>query len=86
MTFRDRGTLFMILFVPLIQLVLFAYAIHMDVKNIPMVVADQSMGPASRSYVDALVQSGYFEIASKSSQIRDRSSLPLIGGMPNLDL
>ena len=65
MTFRDRGTLFMILFVPLIQLVLFAYAIHMDVKNIPMVVADQSMEPASRSYVDALVQSGYFEIVAR---------------------
>lgn len=55
----------MILFVPLIQLVLFAYAIHMDVKNIPMVVADQSMEPVSRSYVDALVQSGYFEIVDR---------------------
>lgn len=51
----------MILFVPLIQLVLFAYAIHTDVKNIPMVVADQSKGSASRSYIDALTQSGYFE-------------------------
>ncbi len=64
MTLRDRGTLFMILFVPLIQLVLFAYAIHMDVKNIPMVVADQSMDQASRSYIDALVQSGYFVVVS----------------------
>ena len=64
MTLRDRGTLFMILFVPLIQLVLFAYAIHMDVKHIPMVVADQSMEPASRAYIDAMVQSGYFDIVS----------------------
>jgi drug efflux transport system permease protein len=60
-TFRDRGTLFMILFVPLIQLVLFAYAIHTDVKNIPMVVSDQSFGSDSRSYIEALTQSGYFE-------------------------
>lgn len=64
MTFRDRGTLFMILFVPLIQLVLFAYAIHMDVRHIPMAVSDQSMGPASRAYIDALVKSGYFDFAS----------------------
>jgi ABC-2 type transport system permease protein len=62
MTFRDRGTLFLILFMPLIQLVLFAYAIHMDVKHIPMVVADQSLDHASRAYIDDLVQSGYFDI------------------------
>jgi ABC-2 type transport system permease protein len=67
MTFRDRGTLFMILFVPLIQLVLFAYAIHMDVKNIPIVVADQSMESDSRLYIDALVQSGYFEVVSTAA-------------------
>jgi len=67
MTLRDRGTLFMILFVPLIQLVLFAYAIHMDVKNIPMVVADQSKDKTSRSYIDALVQSGYFDVALTTS-------------------
>jgi ABC-2 type transport system permease protein len=62
MTFRDRGTLLLILFMPLIQLVLFAYAIHMDVKHIPMVVADQSLDQASRSYIDDLVQSGYFDL------------------------
>jgi ABC-2 type transport system permease protein len=67
MTFRDRGTLFMILFVPLIQLVLFAYAIHMDVKNIPIVVADQSMESGSRLYIDTLVQSGYFEVVATVS-------------------
>lgn len=54
----------MILFIPFVQLVLFAYAIHMDVKNIPMAVSDQSMGPASRSYINALVQSGYFDIVA----------------------
>jgi ABC-2 type transport system permease protein len=67
MTFRDRGTLFMILFVPLIQLVLFAYAIHMDIKNIPIVVADQSMEADSRLYINALAQSGYFEVVATAS-------------------
>jgi drug efflux transport system permease protein len=59
---RDRGTLVLILLIPLIQLVLFAYAIHMDVKHIPMVVADQSLDSASRSYLDDLVRSSYFDI------------------------
>jgi len=62
MTFRDRGTLLLILFMPFIQLVLFAYAIHMDVKHVPMAVADQSLDRASRAYVDDLVHSDYFDI------------------------
>ena len=61
---RDRGTLVLILLIPLIQLVLFAYAIHMDVKHIPMVIADQSLDSASRSYLDDLVHSNYFDIVS----------------------
>ena len=61
---RDRGTLALILLIPLIQLVLFAFAIHMDVKHIPMVVADQSLDTASRSYLDDLVDSNYFDIVS----------------------
>jgi ABC-2 type transport system permease protein len=61
---RDRGTLALILLIPLIQLVLFAFAIHMDVKHIPMVVADQSLDPSSRAYLDDLVHSDYFDIVS----------------------
>ncbi len=61
---RDRGTLTLILVIPLVQLVLFAYAIHMDVKHIPVVVADQSLDGASRSYLNDLVSSNYFDIVS----------------------
>ncbi len=64
MMVRDRGTLALILLIPLIQLVLFAYAMHIDVKHIPMVVADQSLDTASRSYLDELVHSDYFDIVS----------------------
>ena len=69
LVFRDRPTLIMVLTLPLIQLTLFAYAIHMDIKHIPMVVADQSMDSASRAYLNAMVHSNYFDIvASVSSQ------------------
>jgi len=69
---RDRGTLTLVLLIPLIQLLLFAYAIHMDVKNIPMVVADQSLDVDSRSYLGELVQSGYFDIVST---VQDESQI-----------
>ncbi len=61
-TMRDRTTLMIMLSMPLLQLILFAYAIHMDVKHIPMVVADQSMDGASRSYITDMARSDYFDI------------------------
>ncbi|HVO41635.1 MAG TPA: ABC transporter permease [Aggregatilineales bacterium] len=67
LTLRDRGTLIIVLSIPLLQLLLFAYAIHTDVKHIPVVVADQSLDSSSRAYLDAMVQSAYFEIVSAVS-------------------
>jgi ABC-2 type transport system permease protein len=63
-TLRDRTTLAILLSMPILQLVLFAYAIHMDVKHISLVVSDQSMDAASRSYIEDMVKSDYFEIVS----------------------
>lgn len=61
-TVRDRTTLAIMLTMPLLQLILFAYALHMDVKNIPLVVADQSLDSESRSYINDMVNSNYFKI------------------------
>src|SRR5664280_62926 len=59
---RDRTTLAIILTIPLLQLIIFGYAININVTHIPTVVADQSLDQASRSYLDAMVNSGYFNI------------------------
>ncbi len=50
---------------PILELILFAVAIHTDVKHIPMVVADQSMSPESQKYLDAFTQSEYFDIVAE---------------------
>jgi ABC-2 type transport system permease protein len=63
-TFRDRRTLLIQLSMPIMQLLLIAYAVDMNVDHIPMVVADQSHDSASQAYVDALVTSGYFDVVS----------------------
>ncbi len=47
---------------PALELILFAAAIHTDVRHIPMVVADQSLSASSRSYLTAFTASGDFEI------------------------
>jgi ABC-2 type transport system permease protein len=61
---RDRRTLALILFMPLIQLVLFAYAVDLTADHLPTVVADLSLDEQSRAFIDALSVSGYFDIAS----------------------
>ncbi len=61
---RDRATLTLLLLMPLLQLTLFASAIHTDIKHIPMVVADQSVSSASRSYLNAMVHSQYFDVVA----------------------
>ncbi len=63
-TLRDRRTLFIQLSLPIIQLFLLGYAISMNVRNIPTVVADQSLDDASRAYVDAMVASGFFDVTA----------------------
>jgi ABC-2 type transport system permease protein len=59
---RDRTTLVIMLTMPLLQLVLFGYAINTNVRHIPTVVADQSLDHASQSYLNDMVDSGYFDI------------------------
>ncbi len=61
---RDRATLGIMLSMPLLQLVLFGYAISMNVRHIPMAVADQSLDSSSRAFVDAMVNSTYFDVTA----------------------
>jgi len=55
---RDRTTMGIMLTIPLLQLIIFGYAINTNVTNIPTVVADQSLDQASRAYVCDMVNSG----------------------------
>jgi ABC-2 type transport system permease protein len=62
-TLRDRRTLAIMLLLPMAQLFIFGYAIHMDVEHIPLAVADQSLDRRSHAYVEALEMSGFFDVA-----------------------
>ncbi len=60
---RDRRGLALMLGLPLLQLFLYAYAVNTSVYHIPMVLVDQSRDRKSREFVQALVNSQYFDIA-----------------------
>ena len=59
---RDRLTLVLIFMLPLVQLLLFGYAIQTEVKHIPTVVFDQSLSSESRDILSSFSASGYFDI------------------------
>ena len=59
---RDRMTLALIFMIPLIQLLLFGYAIQTDVKHTSTVVFDQSLSLESRELLNAFSASGYFDL------------------------
>jgi ABC-2 type transport system permease protein len=59
---RDRRTLMMVFGLPLIELFLFGYAVSLTVYHIPTAVVDQNKSPESRAFIQALVNSQYFDI------------------------
>jgi len=58
---RDRRALAFMLGLPLLQLFLYAYAVNTTVYHIPMAVVDQSQDAKSRAFIQALVNSQYFD-------------------------
>jgi ABC-2 type transport system permease protein len=59
---RDKLTFAMAVGVPIMQLVLFGYAINTDPKGLPTAVVSQDASPMARSLVAALQTSGYFHV------------------------
>src|SRR6266571_8962670 len=59
---RDRLTFGMMIGIPVIQLLVFGYAIQTDVRNLPTVVLDESRTPESRDLIAAFENTGNFRI------------------------
>lgn len=59
---RDRMTLAMMVGIPIIQLILFGYAINSDPKHLPTLVLGADNSPFSRTLVAAMQNSAYFDL------------------------
>ena len=74
----DRRTFIALMIGPALELILFTAAIHTNVQHIAMVVADQSMSAASRSYLNAFTGTQSFDIvatvARQADVLRDLDS------------
>lgn len=69
--FRDPRMWRIIFIAPLIQLVIFGYAVSTDIKLTSTFVVDNSRSQESRDLLDALTASGYFKISGRSQRPAD---------------
>lgn len=63
---RDRLTMAMMLILPVMQLLLFGYAINTDVRHIPTVVYDQDRSAASRDLAQSLRATGFYDLVGEA--------------------
>lgn len=59
---RDRLTVAMMVVIPVVQLLVFGYAIDTDVRHVPTVVFDQDGGTASRDVARSLEATGFYDL------------------------
>src|SRR5512145_812589 len=62
---RDRLTFGMMIGIPLMQLMLFGFAINSDPKHLPTAVLLADQGPLGRTLLGAIKASDYFDIVSQ---------------------
>ena len=68
---RDRITFAMMVGIPMVQLILFGYAINSNPKHLPTAVYTADNSPFSRTIVWALRNSSYFDIVSEPKNEAD---------------
>lgn len=59
---RDRATFGMMIMIPIMQLILFGFAINTDPKNLPTAVLLHDRGAMARSVISSLEHTSYFKI------------------------
>lgn len=66
---EDKRMIPIIFVAPVIQIVLFGFAVNTDVTNVPTVLVDQDRSAASRDLVSRFLNSGYFELVATEEQV-----------------
>ena len=71
---RDPMSKRMIFGAPIIQLLLFGYAVNTDVRNVSTFLVDHDRTAESRRLVEAFTASGYFQVVGRSDDPTDLGS------------
>ncbi|MCB1757354.1 MAG: ABC transporter permease, partial [Gammaproteobacteria bacterium] len=72
---RDRLTFAMMLVIPIVQLVLFGFAINMDPKSLPTAVLAEENTPIVRTILAGMRNSGYYDLLVQTDDPRESGHL-----------
>lgn len=72
--FRDPRMKRMVFIAPVVQLIVFGYAVNTDIRHTATFVVDHDRTAASRELVDAFQSTGYFEVVGRSDRPADLTS------------
>jgi ABC-2 type transport system permease protein len=72
---RDRLTFAMLVGVPIMQLVLFGYAINTDPRHLPLALVAADHSPVARAFVAGLQNSQYFDLVAHPASEREGDRL-----------
>lgn len=61
---RDRGTVAMLVILPIMLLIVFGFAVNLDPKHLPMAVMNYDPSPLTRAFISNLESSGYFNMVN----------------------
>ena len=73
--FRDRRTMLILLGMPVVQIILFGFAITTEVKNVRLAVLDPSNDVVSRQVIDRLDASEYFVLTHRVQSPQEMEKL-----------
>jgi ABC-2 type transport system permease protein len=73
--FRDRRTLFILLGMPIVQIIIFGFALSNEVKNAKFAVLDQSKDAATNQIISELDASRYFDIFKSVNSYKEIEQL-----------
>ena len=69
--FRDRRTLLILLGMPVVQIIIFGFALTNEVKNAKIAVFDQSKDVATTSLLQEINASRYFDVQQNLHSYKD---------------
>jgi drug efflux transport system permease protein len=69
--FRDPRMKRVILVAPIVQLLVFGYAVSTDVRHTPLLVCDQDGTASARELTDAFTSGGYFDVVARTRRSAD---------------
>jgi ABC-2 type transport system permease protein len=79
---RDRATFSVLLAMPLIQLLMYGYALNGDPHHIKTAVLIQDEGPFARSILAAMNNSAYFDVVAETHSPAQLDRLMAVGDAP----